>query len=178
MQRKTFHELIGYNLVNAPILFTGILCFVLALIAQIFIWRIWAPKKQMFWLFGIFLCMPLFALIACANWFELTLLDSFAAALLWLAMAAAYIQTYPALKEDIPSFRLLLLLEKRAGMSKEQIIAAMKTDNLFSAKLDELENDSLLVDKNGRLELSPAGRKLADLFYYYRKMLGLKRGEG
>jgi hypothetical protein len=160
------------------ILFTGLLSFVLALIAQIFIWRIWTPKKQMFWLFGIFLCLPLFVLIVCANWFALTLLDSFAAALLWLAMAAAYIQTYPALREDIPSFRLLLLLENQPGISKEQIIAAMKTNNLFSAKLGELENDSLLINKNGRLELSPAGRKLANLFYYYRKMLGLKPGEG
>ncbi|EDN71290.1 membrane protein [Beggiatoa sp. PS] len=166
---------------TAYILFTGLLSFALALIAQIFLWRIWTPKKQMFWLFGIFLCLPLFVLIICTNWFELTLLDSFAAALLWLAIAVAYIQTYPALKEDIPSFRLLLLLENntnRQGMSKDQIIAAMKQYNLFSAKLDELENDSLVVEKNGKFELSLVGRKLADFFYYYRKMLGLKRGEG
>lgn len=164
---------------TAYILFTGLLSFALALIVQIVIWRIRVPKKQMFCLFGIFLCLPLLVLIVCANWFALTLLDSLAATLLWLAMAAAYIQTYPALREDIPSFRLLLLLEKeQAGMSKEQIITAMKTDNLFSAKLDELENENLLVTKNGRLELSPAGRKLAHLFYYYRKMLGLERGEG
>lgn len=163
---------------TAFILFTGLLCFVFALMTHIVIWRIWAPKKQLFWLFGIFLCMPLFVLITCANGFQLSLLDSLAAALLWLAMAVAYIQTYPALKEDIPSFRLLLLLEKHPGMSKEDIITAMKQDNLFSAKLDELENDSLLVNKKGRLELSPAGRKLADLFYYYRKILGLKPGEG
>jgi len=169
---------IGYNPLTASILLTGLLCFVLALIVHIVIWRIWAPKKQLFWLFAIFLCLPLFALIACANGFELTLLDSLAAALLWLAMAAAYIQTYPALKEDIPSFRLLLLLENRLGMSKEDIIAVMKQNNLFSAKLDELENDRLVVEKKGRFELSSAGRKLADLFYYYRKILGLKPGEG
>jgi hypothetical protein len=160
------------------ILFTGVLCFLFALIAQIVIWRIWAPKKQLFWLFSLFFCLPLFILMACANRFELTLLDSLAAALLWLALAAAYIQTYPALKEDIPSFRLLLLLEKHPGMSKEAIIEAMKQENLFSAKLDELENDTLLVNKKGRLGLSPAGRKLADFFYFYRKMLGLKPGKG
>ncbi|MEK8015729.1 MAG: hypothetical protein VSS75_002595 [Candidatus Parabeggiatoa sp.] len=163
---------------TASILLPGLLCFLFALIAQIFIWRIWAPKKQIVWLFGIFLGMPLFVLIACANGFELTLLDSFAVALLWLALSVAYIQTYPALKEDIPSFRLLLLLDKHPGMSKEAIIEAMKQENIFSAKLDELENDTLLVNKKGRLELSPAGRKLADLFYYYRKILGLKPGEG
>jgi len=116
--------------------------------------------------------------MACANRFELTLLDSLGAALLWLALAAAYIQTYPALKEDIPSFRLLLLLEKHPGMSKEAIIEAMKQENLFSAKLDELENERLVVEKKGKVALSPAGRKLANLFYYYRKILGLKPGEG
>jgi len=163
---------------TAYILLTGLLSFVFALIAQIIIWRLWAPKKQMFWLFGIFLGLPLLVLIVCANWFVLTWLDSLAAALLWLAMAAAYIQTYPALAEDIPSFRLLLLLERQAGMSKKQIIATMKKDNLFSAKLDELENDSLLVNKSGKFELSPTGKKLAHLFYYYRKILGLKQGEG
>jgi hypothetical protein len=161
------------------VLSTGFICFALALTTQIVIWRICAPKKQMFWLFGIFLCLPLLAPIVCTLLFEFKLLDSLAATLLWLAMAAAYIQTYPALREDIPSFKLLLLLEKeQAGMSKKQIITAMKTDNLFSTKLEELENDSLLVTKNGKLELSPAGRKLANLFYFYRKMLGLERGEG
>jgi hypothetical protein len=163
---------------TTSILFTGLFCFVFALISQVLIWRIRPPKKQMFWLFGIFLFLPLFILIVCINRFELSWLDSLTAALLWLAMAAAYIQTYPALKEDIPSFRLLLLLEKQPRMNNEQIIAAMKQYNLFSAKLDELENDSLLVEKNGKLELSLAGKKLADFFYYYRKILGLKLGEG
>lgn len=166
---------------TTSILFTGLLCFVFALISQVLIWRIWSPKKQMFWLFAIFLFLPLFILIVCINRFELSWLDSLAAALLWLAMAAAYIQTYPALSEDIPSFRLLLLLENNSnkqGMSQEQIISGVKQYNLFSAKLDELENDSLLVEKNGKLELSFAGKKLADFFYYYRKILGLKLGEG
>ncbi|MCP4701860.1 MAG: hypothetical protein GY862_34115 [Gammaproteobacteria bacterium] len=165
---------------QASLFITGISCFLFAFIVHMAVWRIWPSGKDISRLFLIFICLPFLPSLIAAQWLELSPFAFFAMVLLWFALSAAYIQTYPALKEDIPSFRLLFLIDDSGpqGINRENLLGKIGGDDLFLRKIDELEKDGLILEKDGKLELSRAGRFLSSVFYYYRRILGLQPGEG
>ena len=94
-------------------------------------------------------------------------------------LSCVYIQTFPVLKEDIPSFRILrIIANNKKGVSEKEIIKLMGTTDLFNIKLTELEEDNLLKKENSKITLTNSGRILANIFIIYRKLLGLGRGDG
>jgi len=153
--------------------------FVIALLTQIVLWHIHPIKQEMRWLFLLMLLMPLLPLAIISHYLQLNGTEIIAAVLIWLSLAVSYIQTYPALKEDIPTFKLLLFIaSQQQGVTTDDIMTYISQQNLVKRKLDELHNDSLLIEQRGRLYLSPTGRLLASCFALYRRLLGLKMGDG
>jgi superfamily II helicase len=98
---------------------------------------------------------------------------------LYIGLSCVYIQTFPVLKEDIPSFRILrIIANNKKGVSEKEIIKLMGTTDLFNIKLTELEEDNFLKKENSKITLTNSGRILANIFIAYRKLLGLGRGDG
>ena len=163
---------------SAHVLITGILLFSVVLVAHVLLWRVVRIKREIFWLFTIFLLCPLLLVVATVVGGYEGVKEAIAIALTQISLAVVYIQTYPALKSDIPTFRILLLLQQMHELTEEEILRQMDQAHLFDEKLIELESDSLIVQQDGKLVLSPLGKIIAMLFAYYRNLLGLKTGTG
>lgn len=160
----------------------GLGSFAAIFFVHLAIWRTGQVRREMLWLFVLFLFIPT-ATAAIAVFVGLPLSEVWMTLLLCLAVSAAYIQTYPALKEDIPSFKILLCVHALAssdtsGVMAEEVVATVGGTGLITVKLDELNGDRLLLEHQGNIILAPAGRVLALFFYYYRRLLGLAAGKG
>lgn len=165
----------------ASIIAIGFGSFTLMLLTQLVLWRVMRVRREVLWLLLLYLVLPtLFAVVTLATG-QVDALSLFAIGLLHLALAGAYIQTYPALRENIPSFRILLLIDRHAhsGVTAEQVIDYLRSEGLFDSKIDDLVNDGFATKMaDGRLMPTRYGAWLADVFRLYRKLLGLQTGHG
>ncbi len=163
------------------VLVSGVGVFLVLLVLQIMIWRVIDIKREMLGLAVLFMVVPTVLAACFAIMVQTNMLDLVMSGFLYLALACGYIQTYPALREDVPSFRILFAIEVSgaAGLSEEELIVRMQSGHLVSKKLQDLSHDRLVgVRPDGFLYLLPAGRVLALIFRAYRKALGLSRGLG
>lgn len=166
---------------NALCLLTGLIFFVLALVSHVLIGKFFKIRREIACLALLFLLiMPLLL----AGFFagrQVPLGEFYASAMVYLSLALAYLQTYPALKTEIPTFRILLLIHraKREGLTIGEIEKNLSGDaELYNLKMTELQEDRLLDRQEGRWVLKRAGALLADTFILYRRLLGLKSGRG
>ena len=134
----------------------------------------------MLWVFILFLLLPMVVTSLVVAFGYAGMLDALAAWLVHVALSAVYVQTYPAFREEIPSFRILLAISAAGerGMTQEAILSLFEKSSLFADKMTDLDNDGLLREVDGRLRLTRAGRLIARTFYHYRRLLGLESGLG
>ncbi len=162
------------------ILALSLLLFMGVFMLHVAVWRLFRVCREMLLLALLFLAVPGVALVVVlvAGW--LAPAETLAMALMVYSLSVAYIQTYPGLKDDIPSFRILMLLDQagREGLTESEILARIGEQSLFAFKVAELENDSLVIRDGDRVRLTPAGRILATVFRSYRRLLGLGLGKG
>lgn len=154
------------------IITTSVVFFVFAFILQLLVLRIFNPKKVIHSLFFIFfVIVPLLIILYTVFNFKILLL--------YYLIAAAYIQTFPAIQADSPSLKIIDLIgNSKDGLKKEEIINAFLEESLREERLRDLINEGLIVKKNEELILTKKGKFLAKTFILYRKILGLKRGAG
>lgn len=158
----------------------SLLLFMGVFALHVAVWRLFRVRREMVLLALLFLAIPGVALVAALVSGLLAPVETFAAALMLYALSMAYIQTYPGLKDDIPSFRILILLDQAGseGMTESEILGRIGEQSLFAFKVAELEGDSLVIRVGDRVRLTPAGRILATVFRSYRRLLGLGLGKG
>jgi hypothetical protein len=164
------------------VLSLGLCSFLALLLFQMALWRLLRVRREMLGLALVFLLLPA---LMCAILALLRSVDNTALVLsylLYLALACGYIQTYPALREDIPSFRILFEIESAgaAGLTQQEIAGRLHAGSgLYSKKVEDLAQDGLIcIGADGQMQLRPAGRTLARMFKLYRKTLGLGHGLG
>ena len=162
------------------IFYYGVILFLAAFILHVLIWRYAKASKEMFLLFLLFLVFPGIAISVGVILHYFGGKEIAAIALLHYSLAIAYIQTYPGLRDDIPSFRILMLLDRAGGegMSESELLNGIGEASLFAFKVSELESDRLVIGDGDRIRLSTAGRILATVFIGYRRLLGLELGKG
>jgi hypothetical protein len=163
------------------ILIAGVGLFVVMLALQVLVWRLLRVRREIAWLFGLYLAIPGVLGISLCAMRAAEPLSILAVGLLYLALAAAYIQTYPALRENIPSFRILLLVDRHSesGLSESEIVARLRGEGLFQTKVDDLVRDGLARKApDGKLQATGSGAFLAGVFRAYRNLLGLRIGKG
>ncbi len=165
---------------SAGVLLNGFLLFVILLVIHLLIRRFIRVQREILLLFMLFLLLPLLCFIILTIKNADPSANLTATAAIYFSLALVYLQTYPILTAEIPSFKILRLVYRRNGITETEIIASMRDDKeLFDAKVEELEKDSLVVRRqDGRYELSRPGKILADLFILYRSLLGTKWGKG
>jgi hypothetical protein len=166
---------------SAAPLFFGFFLFLVFFLVHALVWRFRRIRKEIWALLIHFLFLPLplwgsAALLDLGNSGERT-----AVFLVYFSFALVYLQTYPALKTDIPSFRILLWVEAAGpgGLAIAEIYERIAREGDFRKnKMNELEDDAFVVRRNGAFVLTAAGKILADFFIFYRRFLGLKVGGG
>lgn len=165
---------------NPSVLACGLAAFCASLAVHILWWRFRRPKNDIRALFVVFLAAPAAAALVYAAlpapevW---TPLETLAALLLDLSLACAYIQTYPVAQAVSPSLEILLIVEryKPEGVTESRLLSYYDDRKLVFARLQDLINTSLLIDRGGgAYALSPSARTIIRFFIAYRKLLGLE----
>lgn len=164
----------------ASILWWALTAFAATLAIHVVIWRLCKVRREMLWVFLLFLILPIVVIGFAVAFGYAGMLDALAVWLAHVALSAAYVQTYPAFREEIPSFRILLAISAAGerGMTQEEVLSLFEKSSLFADKMMDLNNDGLLREVDGRLRLTRAGRLIALAFYRYRRLLGLESGLG
>lgn len=162
------------------ILWWALIAFVATLTIHVVVWRLCRVRREMLWVFILFLLLPMVVTSLGVAFGYVGMLEALAVWLAHVALSAAYVQTYPAFREEIPSFRILLAISAAGerGMTQEAILSLFEKSSLFADKMTDLDNDGLLREVDGRLRLTRAGRLIARTFYHYRRLLGLESGLG
>ncbi len=149
--------------------------FGILLLVQLLLWRPFKIKKQMLWLFVIFLFVPIVSIAWLRDQADLA-----AGAFLALCISAAYVQTFPAAQARSPSLVILNLIAGGGpdGMAREELLSRMSASGLLEDRIQDLGNDGLISTEDGKVRLRGPGRLLAAVFFYYRRVLNLPRGMG
>ena len=159
----------------------GTALFVLCLVFHVLAWRTLRVKKEILFLFLIFLAAPLcFFVWACLTG-RLGFWEAAAAWEIDAAFSVVYLQAYPAFKRDIPTFQILMLVRDSGpqGMSLEEIMRKTRDEQIhFIQKIEEMHRDGLTARDGSKVRLTAAGIWLAELFIAYRCLLGLPVGSG
>lgn len=111
---------------------------------------------------------------------DMSSVEGVLACALYLALAAAYVQTYPAFQAISPSLKIVYHIgQSTTGMRTGEIQQVFPKTSLVADRLDDLLAEGLVTAKsNGDYQLSGKGKTLAYAFKFYRKFLGLSEGEG
>lgn len=160
---------------------SGISIFIVLLVIHILGWNIFKPRNHISILFIIFLVIPTFT-FAGFMVFELKVVtanQAFLTFLLYISLACAYIQTYPAAQANAPSLQIIYFMYKvNKPVSEQEIAKNFNNENLVQERIDDLLEEGFIQQQDEKLYLTGKGKLLSDIFYFYRKLYGLKRGEG
>ncbi len=162
------------------ILLWAFIAFAATLAVHVAIWRLCRVRREMLWVFVLFLLLPILVTGLVMAFGYTGTLDALAVWLIHAALSVAYVQTYPAFREEIPSFRILLAISAagKRSMTQQEVLSLFEKSSLFADKMTDLNNDGLLREDDGQLRLTRAGRLIALAFYRYRRLLGLESGLG
>ena len=166
-------------------LLAGIALFVATLALHVAAWRVASPYASALVLIALMFLFPLGALAALFvsghGLCGLVARDDLpAVALLHASLAAAYIASYPAARAVSPTLDILNYLGQApaAGLTEEQITRRYTQEKIVHARIDDLRVYRLLVERDGRIGLTPLAHTIAAVFIGFRRLLGLPDGEG
>jgi hypothetical protein len=160
----------------------GVCLFLLAFAAHVVWWRHGRPRRSGQTLIYLLVAVIVLGWLAAilAAWisdFASLLGDAFAllqALLLALALAAAYVMTYPALEVESP---ILVIIEEIAqrgpkGVEADEFHRRLGDSVLVTPRLQDLVDEGLVVRKGDRYTPTAKGISLARVFIGWRKILG------
>ncbi|MCK7521163.1 MAG: hypothetical protein MZV64_27500 [Ignavibacteriales bacterium] len=86
--------------------------------------------------------------------------------------------TYPAIYAVAPTLKIVYILKSSPdGLSEDEISLEFNQNNLVDSRIEDLIVENFAFVKNEKLCLTPKGRLLAGVFYWFRKIYGLKMGK-
>lgn len=139
--------------------------FAILFVSQVLLWRQVRPRRQILALFALYFSPAAFLLFLAPP-----------AGVFLLGLSAAYVMTFPAIQAESPTLRLIRLLRENGGeMAESELARQLGEDSILSDRKRDLASDGLTGEKG---ELGFAGRMLALFFRSYRRMAGLKEGNG
>lgn len=172
---------------SALVLLAGFLAFAICLAAHVALWRVARPRSDMRALFAIFFVAPAAAALlvvtaaAAAPGRGLPdTLDVVATLLLHWALAAAYVQSYPAAQAMAPSLEIAYAVHRSMprGLSREELLARLNTAALVQDRVEDLVADRLVRLEQDRYVLTRPSARLVRFFLGLRALLGLRQPGG
>jgi hypothetical protein len=95
-----------------------------------------------------------------------------------ISFILAYMITYSAIEVDSPSIVIIMKIYKfgSEGVEQEKLENIVNDDLLIKSRLKDLLIDKMAYLENGKFKLTSKGNLLANIFIYYRKLLGTSEG--
>lgn len=154
--------------------------FLFMLILHVIIWNLLSPNGEIIPLFMNFILLPIPLFISqyILVIYPLSHWEVSFGILLYYALSGCYIQTFPAITTEIPSFKILMLLYHNGPLTEEDINIIFKQEEMVESRINLLRQDSLVRIIDGRFVLNRYGSFLAMVFLKYRRFLGLTMGKG
>lgn len=149
----------------------GVASFALAWAAHALWWRASPNRRSVTALAWIFIVVP-------SAGYALAVPGALAAWIMHLWLGVNYIAIYPALQATSPTLKMLCLISRRGGIAEDALVRETAQPSLLEARVEDLLSSGLARRGTSGLELSARGRVLAETFFFYRRLIGLPRGEG
>jgi len=163
------------------VLVLGFSAFFILIFFHIILRRIFKIKKEICTLAALFLLVPFFDMAALWYLRVINFTEFLSTTALTSLLGLAYLQTYPALKNEIPTFRILFLIHRseKIGLEETEILKQLNHQKeLYFDKIEEMEHDGFVGREGDRLVLKKPGLWIAGIFIFYRRLLGLGLGKG
>lgn len=95
-----------------------------------------------------------------------------------LAVAAAYVMTYPGIEVESPTLAMIDVIARNGsrGVTKEELYRQFGDDVVVTPRLEDLLLEGLAHETSGRVALTGKGLRLAQVFGAWRRLLGLGIG--
>ena len=140
--------------------------------------RVFRPKQSL--AVGTFPVFPIVVLTYVGWAWELQKTEFLATGFFLLSIGAAYIQTWPAIQNDIPTFRILRLTHERRETTRtyRKIVDMLLADGLINDKVEGLVDDGLITCSAEGVEVKKSGLVLSKISSLYRRWLGEPQGLG
>jgi hypothetical protein len=86
--------------------------------------------------------------------------------------------TYPAIEVESPTLVMIQAIARRGdeGLARATLFAQLNDEVLVAPRVRDLLSEGLAVERDGRLYLSAGGRRLVNLFFIWRRVLGAREG--
>jgi len=169
-------------MIHLQVFVCAAVAFVGAFFLHVLVWRIFKPRNDINALGLVFVVLPFVAGVALFFVFreKFPLAHFVLSALLYLAVAAAYIQTYPGMRSNVPTLVIVNLVGRsKSGLTVEQIKTTLTQEQMVQNKVEELADEGFVtIAPDQSIQLTARGRTLASIFITYRRLLGLNEGAG
>jgi hypothetical protein len=164
------------------VLLVGITLLMLSFCVQLLLWRVWLPARQIQTLLIVFIIAPFVAIAMLTVTGGQQFLPTFSIAdivrliFFYASCSLVYIILYSAIEERSPTLAIVSYVGNRAGSTEAELFERFGGgDELFHRI--ELLTLSKFVGRDGdNWHLTPAGRRLAQLFDVAGRLFGLEVG--
>jgi len=171
---------------SVPIVSGALFCFAFAV--HWVTWQAWRPKASgqvlvsllvvsIIIAAGVLISLSLTS-TAVGGWLPARAGEWLQAIVLALAISASYVMTYPAVECESPTLVIVDAIARRGpeGLELNDLYRDLSDDFLVMARVNDLCNESLAIETDGRFALTQRGRFLARVFMSWRTLLRLGRG--
>lgn len=166
----------------------GATLFLLGFAVHVTLWRISRPRATAHALIVLFistiLCVSVtlglaaYLRIAIGDWLPGTLSEWMQGTLMALAVAAAYVLSYPAIEAESPTLVMIDMVAKACstGIARSDFYAQLPDAILVVPRIADLLDEGFATNVAGRYVLTAKGRRLANSFRSWRRLLGAGLG--
>ncbi|MBF0351769.1 MAG: hypothetical protein HQM11_12120 [SAR324 cluster bacterium] len=171
------------------ILLWGLFLICFALFSHLLIWKIRLPVRQTRALLAIFFGTFLSGLIinyvlvhtnntALIPYLLSSLPEYLEVFLFGTALTLSYVITYSALEADSPTIVMIFAIYKSGseGIEKSKFEQIMNDEILIDSRIADLVRDKMVHIQGGRYQLTPKGKRFAQLFTLIRKLMNTYMG--
>jgi hypothetical protein len=164
------------------VLLAGAGLLFLSFCAQLVLWRIFVPGRQIRALLVVFFLVPwavigvlqivgtptALAIISAAEGVRL--------AIFYSACALAYTVLYSAIEQQSPTLAIVSYVAKRPRCTYADLVDKFGKGHELSHRIELLTRSEFVRQESGRYRLAPAGHRFAKLFDAANRLFGLESG--
>jgi len=164
------------------VLLAGIGLLFLSFCAQLMLWRIFVPARQIRTLLMIFFLVPLIVIGALQIIGTPIVLAALSAAeivrfgILYVSCALAYIVLFSAIEEQSPTLAIISYVAGRSRCTDVDLVDRFGKGRELAQRIELLARSEFVRQEGERYRLSPAGDRLAKLFDAANRLFGLESG--
>jgi hypothetical protein len=164
------------------VLLAGAGLLFLSFCAQLVLWRIFIPDRQIRALLVIFFLVPWVVIGVLQITGTPTVLAMLSAAegvrlaIFYVSCTLVYIVLYSAIEEQSPTLAIVSYVAKRPQCTDADLVDKFGKGHELSHRIELLARSEFVTQESGRYRLAPAGRRFAKLFDAANRLFSLESG--